>query len=459
MLLGTLSGHAASIGSLAFSPDGSTLASLSNDHNLRLWDANTKLLRRNLSPSSKFTSFGFAPDGSKLAAGCDNSTLIIFDPQDGGQLLTLHPEGDHVQKVSFSPDGSKLFLCLGKADARLQLFDAASGTLVNTLPITSLDPFGALALHSPVERKAAIFISDLENPVDGKSKYIRLIDTETGDGLYDLTQSRGNDGCDAAFSSDGKMLVSSDVIEVQIPYDMKEDLWSWSQRNLLSNIGEVCVWAVESGELLWCRDAHTSVASVCFSPDGSIVASGEKTLKQYTGYLAKPGEAIPHIDTTALAEVILWEAATGKSIARLELPEGKVISLAFSPDGKILATAVSVARDLEEYYQLRDEGLGHHEAIYQSHNIYLWDVETLLSKGEVILSTSNFGATQSAAGKLSTSNLGASHSAEGKLSTRKKIIFAIAALAALFIFGPATLLTYSIIAGLCYAGWKVLKDV
>ena len=68
--LDLFTGHTDSITSIAFSPDGSTLASSSYDETVRLWDAATGVLKSTLTGHTRWIlSIAFSPDGSILAGG------------------------------------------------------------------------------------------------------------------------------------------------------------------------------------------------------------------------------------------------------------------------------------------------------------------------------------------------------------------------------------------------------
>ena len=78
----------------------------------------------------------------------------------------------------------------------------------------------------------------------------------------------------------------------------------------------VRLWDPGSGQQTAMLDGHQGgVLSVCFSPDGSRLASGSG-------------------DNT----VRLWDVATGEPVATLEGHQGEVLSVCFSPDGSWLAS-------------------------------------------------------------------------------------------------------------------------
>ena len=62
-------GHAGAVGSVAFSPDGQTLASVSGDRTIKLWRVSDGTLLRTLWHTGGVTSVAFSPDGQTLASG------------------------------------------------------------------------------------------------------------------------------------------------------------------------------------------------------------------------------------------------------------------------------------------------------------------------------------------------------------------------------------------------------
>jgi WD40 repeat protein len=81
-LIHTLSGHAGTVPSVTFSPDGSRIASTGTlDMTIKVWDAGTGSLIRTLSGHTKgVTSAAFSPDGRRLASGSYDNTVKVWGP-------------------------------------------------------------------------------------------------------------------------------------------------------------------------------------------------------------------------------------------------------------------------------------------------------------------------------------------------------------------------------------------
>ncbi|MGI2909791.1 WD40 repeat domain-containing protein, partial [Hassallia sp. VBCCA 56010] len=76
--------HSNSVRSVAFSPDGKTLASGSDDNTIKLWDVATGKLSQTLTGhSNSVRSVAFSPDGKTLASGSDDNTIKLWDVATG----------------------------------------------------------------------------------------------------------------------------------------------------------------------------------------------------------------------------------------------------------------------------------------------------------------------------------------------------------------------------------------
>jgi WD40 repeat protein len=81
--------------------------------------------------------------------------------------------------------------------------------------------------------------------------------------------------------------------------------------------GEIRIWLASNGELLRVIDTGTVIESLAYSPDGTVLATGE-------GYFEN--------------NIHLWDTSTGVLLRTLEGHNNAVGSLAYSPDGRLLAS-------------------------------------------------------------------------------------------------------------------------
>ncbi len=143
---------------IAFSSDGTRLASGSLDKTIGLWDAATgKELARLKGHASAVLSVAFSPDGSRLASGSADNTIKLWDVGSGKELASKGQSG-YVLSVAFSPDGSRLAIgsetFMGKGDNTIKLWDTATGKELASLQGHTLgvnaSPSAPTARASPV---------------------------------------------------------------------------------------------------------------------------------------------------------------------------------------------------------------------------------------------------------------------------------------------------------------------
>lgn len=122
--------HAAPVSEVAFSPDTTYVAALTNDGHVLLWSPETGRLLRDIEESGA-SALAFSPDGASLAVATGHHTAKIRGVKDGAtrQILTGHKGG--LNGVTFSPDGKNIVTASG-ADKTTRVWSAADGELLAT---------------------------------------------------------------------------------------------------------------------------------------------------------------------------------------------------------------------------------------------------------------------------------------------------------------------------------------
>jgi hypothetical protein len=128
----TLRGHEGKVVSVAWSPDGSKLATVSTDQTAKVWDAGTgrELLTLH-GHRGTVASVAWSPNGRKLATASDDKTAKVWDASTGRELLTLHGHQNEVWDIMWSPDGNKL--ATASLDNTAKVWDAGMGRELLTL--------------------------------------------------------------------------------------------------------------------------------------------------------------------------------------------------------------------------------------------------------------------------------------------------------------------------------------
>jgi WD40 repeat protein len=233
------------VNSVAFAPDGSTVASAGSQTELwRVWDGT--LLRT--IPNGGYVAI--SPDGQTLAqsfkTGYRNRRTNLFSIGTGA-LIWSKPDGGG--QLAFSPDGSIIAVI---AKSGLGLWRASDGTFIRSIP-------GALAsvAFSPDGQLVAIPGGPGgEFPGDYTIKVFRV-----ADGALILNLKGAGEVNSVCFTPNGQYLISgsSDPNQDQV-------------NGFIASTGAVRIWQVSDGALLktYDQDTGSSVTSVAVSPEGNV---------------------------------------------------------------------------------------------------------------------------------------------------------------------------------------------
>jgi RNA polymerase sigma factor (sigma-70 family) len=259
--------HAEAVQAVVFSPRGRVLASAGQGGQVHLWNPATgRELRRLAKQPGAIYSLAFSPDGTLLASAGG----LVFSPEgkplvspgdilhlwrvaDGKELFRFAAQQSPAFGVAFSPDGKTL--ASGHYDWKVRLWDVHTGRLLRTLT-------GAQGIVPQVEFSpdgkclAGCCFDRAQTPLDREEASIRLWDVRTGEVICRIIvpklHFRNYNFCCIAFSPDGKTLA----------------MGSWDR--------SICFYDPATGRLRRrIAEAHQGdVLSLAFSPDGKRLASG-----------------------------------------------------------------------------------------------------------------------------------------------------------------------------------------
>ncbi len=268
----TLKGHKKAVESVAFSPDGTKIASGSHDSTIKLWDVQSgELLNTFKGGKDAVESVSFSPDGTMIASGSYDWTIKLWDVQSSTLVSVIEDKGSAINDIAFSSDGTMIVSVGEYGD--IKLWDVETGRLLKKLGVNGM-PINSVAFSPD-----GIMIAT----GGGEDSIIRLWDIQSGKQIRTLKGHYYG----LAFSPDGNQIASGDGKAIKL-------------------------WNTQSGRLLNTLKGHKDVARcIAFSPDGTTIVSGGSN------------------DDT----VKLWNAKSGRLLDVFEGHRGSVNSVAFSPNG------------------------------------------------------------------------------------------------------------------------------
>ena len=294
--------------------------------------------------SDRVCACAFSPDGSYVASGSDDYSVKLWDIQTGECLLTMVGHGADVSGVVFSPNGAKLVSC--SDDMTLKIWATATGECLHTLR------------GHEAEVTCCSFSSDGTRIASASAdKTVKLWDATTGRCIFNVRRAHREPVRGCAISPDCTTILSCSE-------DMTLKLWvTTSDYDDYYDVVILRRMALQ----LTLRGHTASVNACCFSHNGRVVlsASDDGTLKLWSATTGacystlKHGAAVnacafnPSNDDTLLsgssdATLKLWRIGSGECVQTLD-QQGHcfdIMGCAFSPDGRSI---ISCGEDDEDY--------------------------------------------------------------------------------------------------------------
>jgi WD40 repeat protein len=337
-MVGEVCGHEGGINSVAFSRDGKQLVSGGDDGFIRFWTVdsllgstrrcdlmNSKSFRQIKGHKESVFSVAFSPDGKMLASNGGDSTVKLWNVEDGVELYAL-PDQATYGKVVFSPDGVRLAL--------MSTEDPSVGDVVRVWNWSTRKILTILRNSSPsLNVSGNTKVNAVAFSPDGS-----LFATGGGDSKVRLwrfspvpTSARERPGVDTSSALDpgGRLFAYGSETR--------------TGTNTFTRF--IVVKDIETGQLRQLAApeyADFSWSHMIFSPDGRLLASIGKLVKPSnndpSGGLATAGVSTAVVRDTA----VVWDVLTGHPINSHVLTSTFITSYyghssVFSPDGRWLA--------------------------------------------------------------------------------------------------------------------------
>jgi WD40 repeat protein len=341
--LWSFAGHRGDGESLAFSPDGKWLVSGGGEQfasrgEARLWDSATGQVIRTFSGhTAPVTAAVFSPDGNRLVTASRDRTLRVWDLATGKAVQTIDTHQALVTSVAFCPDGKRLVSGSLSGSPRMSMLGP------NDLGGTTVKVWDAetgkqlLALRHPGGVSSVACSPNGKRLASaGGDATIRIWDAVTGEELHRL-MGHGFVVAGVTFSPDGKSLASAGVDRTVRVWDTE----TGSERcKLLGHTGAVNAVAYSA--------AGPRLASA--SDDGTVRLWGPATDPEAI-VLTDPAAAFQgavfspdgrRLAVAAGFAVNIWDVAAGKVVRTLRhnlLVNFTLTGVAWSKDGKRLASA------------------------------------------------------------------------------------------------------------------------
>jgi WD40 repeat protein len=263
-IISALEGHQGMVTSLAFSPDGKTLASSGFDLYIKFWDVETHRLIGQASLADTPNSLMFSPDGTKLAVA-SNLEVTLIDPSSMKIEQPIQEAGG--DRLAFSPDNSYVYV---KSSGTIKIIDPNANIITLTFP----DPF-TLVPTVEVAADGSIIGVTYETPeaVDGFAispdgtqiltyTIDRSLDSSTGTENVRLAtwdSKTGKYQSEIKFSGDQIRAVKFSPDGTLLAIGNNDEVWLWDTAN----------WQLKEK-----LTGHIGfVADLAFTPDGTKILS------------------------------------------------------------------------------------------------------------------------------------------------------------------------------------------
>ena len=118
----TYRGHSGRVNVVAWSPDGRHFVSASDDGSVHIWNTTSKnpifIFNEH---AGNVTAVAWSPDGSRIASAGINKVVLVWETVTGRVFFTFNKHSDHVTTLAWSPTGTSI--ASGSDDCTIQVWE------------------------------------------------------------------------------------------------------------------------------------------------------------------------------------------------------------------------------------------------------------------------------------------------------------------------------------------------
>ena len=256
--------HEAEIRMLAFTHDGKTLVSGSEDQTVILWNTQNGAKQATLKDHEAWiTTVALSIDGEIVASGDVNKIIKTWDVATGRERATLRGHKNTINALTFAPEGTPLYskcLASGSADGTIRFWNPDTGQELATFTAGHTEWVKAVAF---TENGTTLVSAALNGTVEVWNLKTRQELTSFTQGLNDWTDA-------VAFSPDGTYFISRGASGT-----IAFDAYGWGSSGRPLQRAKPQLWKLAIGEELpgpW-QDGDDPRDPFVFSPDNKVLAT------------------------------------------------------------------------------------------------------------------------------------------------------------------------------------------
>ncbi|MBN1200836.1 MAG: PQQ-binding-like beta-propeller repeat protein [Anaerolineae bacterium] len=290
-LTGVMQLHQQTVNGVAFSRNGTRLASAGADDITAVW---------NLANGEALFVRG-DNDGRRVFFGPEDNTVITVNRDGSARVwsMDMSPPRELEEITSFDGYDAPTEIVVQSADRTMLAFGSRSGW-VRLWRMPEVEVINSIRVDNRYVQYLAFSPDGTLLAAIGADFGARIWSIPDGELVYDELAAPRTKPLHMTFSPDSKLLA-------------------------ITKIGSIDVWDLETGEPVYSITTldYAAAGEVAFSPDGTLLAGcGSQSV------------------------VDIWDAATGDALGGLPLPETVCANIAFSPDSKLLLTLPSPGQNV-----------------------------------------------------------------------------------------------------------------